>query len=210
MFKIVLKKLSRFLFLTSLVVFIYAKKSNAYYQAFYPARNDNSEIVLITGDSYAGYFAAYECLQDYGILIYADAGKSTKENFEMMKEAVNTFPDTVIISIGVNDHNQNVSPEEFKNRIEELVHISEIQNKRIILHTYMNYDLSCIGDPQKMYNVIEYDRALKDIAEKHKSTFYIDMSDYNNDAYLQSDRIHYNKTFYDALYSRVATALFLF
>ena len=185
----------------------------SYFLYYYPARNISTRTVLVTGDSYAGYFATYECLQDYNILIYADAGKTTRENYDMMKEAISSFPDTVIISIGVNDHSKHISPIEFKYRMEDLVSECKGLKKKVILHTYMNYDIEAysdaLGDTKEIFDIKEYDDALKDVAKKYSNAFYIDMSDYNDEKYLMGDRIHYNKLFYDELYNRISTALLI-
>lgn len=178
--------------------------------SYYPAKEDNGKVITITGDSYAGFFASYECFKEYGFLIYANAGKSTKENYEIMKTAINFFPDTIIISIGVNDHSKNVTLDDFKNGIEELVSISRLNRKKIILHTYMDYDDSIVEGVEHLFTTKDYDNILRDISKKNSNVFYVDMSDYNEEVYLQNDKIHYNKLFYDELYRRVSTALMLF
>ena len=179
---------------------------------FYPAKDINDDTIVVTGDSYAGYFATYECSKDYNILIFAEAGKSTKENYEIMKTAVGLYPKTIIISVGVNDHNKNESPSDFRNRIETLVKLCKLYDKKVILHTYMNYDTDAFKEKneEKEFDVSDYDNILKDIGTKNNNAFYIDMSDYNKKEYLQDDKIHYNKIFYDELYNRISTAMMLF
>lgn len=193
-----------------LVTILSVKPTYSFYLSFYPAGNDNGKVIMLTGDSYAGFFAGFECLRDYNFLIYADAGKSTKENFEMMRMAVNDYPNTVIISLGVNDHNKLEIPSDFGRRIEELILICKENHKKVILHTYMNYDTKEFDGSKNTYSVSDYDDELKRLGEKYNNTFYIDMSDYNNEIFLQEDRIHYNKVFYDELYNRISTALMLF
>lgn len=206
-------KVNIFIMSILLTVVLSIVPNYSYFLSYYPAKNISTRTVLVTGDSYAGYFATYECLQDYNILIYADAGKTTRENYDMMKEAINTFPDVVIISIGVNDHSKHISPLEFKYRMEDLVSECKGMNKKVILHTYMNYDTEAFsdafGDAKKVFEISEYDNALKDVAKKYSNAFYIDMSDYNDEKYLMIDRIHYNKVFYDELYNRISTALLI-
>ena len=179
---------------------------------FYPARDANDDTIVVTGDSYAGYFATYECSKDYNILIFAEAGKSTKENYDIMKAAVSLYPSTIIISVGVNDHNKNESPSDFKQRIETLVKLCKFYNKKVILHTYMNYDTEIYSDDsmEREFDVSDYDKILKDIGSNYNNAFYIDMSDYDKEEYLQEDKIHYNKMFYDELYNRITTAIMLF
>ena len=189
--------------------------SNAIGDSFfnlYPAKDINDDTIIVTGDSYAGYFATYECYKDYNILIYAEAGKSTKENYEIMKTAVGLYPKTIIISVGVNDHNKNEPPSDFRNRIENLVKLCRLYNKKVILHTYMNYETDAFKEEneEKQYDVSDYDNILKDVGAKNNNAFYIDMSDYNKKEYLQDDKIHYNKVFYDELYNRISTAMMLF
>jgi lysophospholipase L1-like esterase len=180
--------------------------------SYYPAKDANDETIIVTGDSYAGYFASYECNKDYNIIIYAEAGRSTKENYEMMLNAVDLYPKTVVISLGVNDHNKNESPSDFKTRIEEIVKICKRRNKRVVLHTYMDYGpvLEKEDKTESGFDVQEYDEILKDIGSRYNNVFYIDMSDYEKEQYLQADKIHYNTLFYDELYNRMTTAMMLF
>lgn len=210
MIKKIFIKVNSALFFILLFTFLFTKTNYSYFFSFYPAENAESKVIVITGDSYAGYFAGFECYKDYNFLIYADAGKSTKENFDMMKEAVNAYPDTVIISLGVNDHNKHEKPEDFSNRIEELILMCKENQKKVILHTYMIYDDDEFDGAKSIYTVVDYDNELKRLGKKYSNTFYIDMSDYNNEIFWQEDRIHYNKIFYDELYSRISTALMLF
>ncbi|MBR0038756.1 MAG: SGNH/GDSL hydrolase family protein [Lachnospiraceae bacterium] len=177
---------------------------------YYPSKDGSGETIMVTGDSYAGYYATYESGKDYNILIYAEAAKSTKENYDMMKLAIKAAPSTVIISIGVNDCNKHVTLEDFKNRMEELVSECKSMNKRVILHTYMDYDMDAFGDAKHVHMPSDYDDILKNVAKKYSNAFYIDMSDYNSKAFLQPDLIHYNSVFYDVLYDRISTALMLF
>lgn len=193
-----------------LTIILLTKPTYSFYLSFYPAGNDDGRVIMVTGDSYAGFFAGFECLRDYNFLIYADAGKSTKENFEMMKAAVNDYPDTVIISLGVNDHNKLETPEDFGKRIEELILICKEKHKRVILHTYMSYDDAEFSGSKNIYSVSDFDDELKRLGKKYNNTFYIDMSDYNSEVFWQEDKIHYNKLFYDELYNRITTALMLF
>lgn len=207
--KSIFKRISRFI-ISIIFISLITVPTYSYTLIFYPAKDPSNKTILVTGDSYAGYFAAYECLKNHNIIMYAEAGKSTRENYDMMKEAIEAFPDIVVISIGVNDHNKHVPPVEFKNGIEEIVSECKAKNKKVILHTYMNYDTNAFKDQKKFFEISDYDDALKEIAQKYSNAFYIDMSDYNEDKYLQKDRIHYDKAFYDELYNRMEIALLLF
>ena len=203
-------KINSIVLVLILTIILLTKPTYSFYLSFYPAGNDDGRVIMVTGDSYAGFFAGFECLRDYNFLIYADAGKSTKENFEMMKAAVNDYPDTVIISLGVNDHNKLETPEDFGKRIEELILICKEKYKRVILHTYMSYDDAEFSGSKNIYSVSDFDDELKRLGKKYNNTFYIDMSDYNSEVFWQEDKIHYNKLFYDELYNRITTALMLF
>lgn len=184
--------------------------SFGFFYFYYPSKDGSGETIMVTGDSYAGYFATYESGNDYNIIIFAEAAKSTKENYDMMKLAINSAPEIVVISIGVNDCNKHVTLEDFKNRMEELVSECKAMNKRVILHTYMDYDMNAFGDSKHVFLPSDYDNILKNVAKKYSNTFYVDMSDYNSNIFLQPDLIHYNKVFYDELYSRIRVALMLF
>ena len=63
--------------------------------------------------------------------------------------------------------------------------------------------------PEEMYKYKEsdYDKILRELGNKYMNAYYVDMSDYNNEKYLQDDHIHYNKVFYDELYNRMVAAL---
>ena len=184
--------------------------SFGFFYFYYPSKDGSGETIMVTGDSYAGYFATYESGKDYNIIIFAEAAKSTKENYEVMKTAIKAPPNIIIISIGVNDCNKHVTLEDFKNRMEELVSECKSMNKKVILHTYMDYDMDAFGDSKHVFVPSDYDNILKNVAQKYNNAFYIDMSDYNNKIFLQPDLIHYNKVFYDILYDRISTALMLF
>lgn len=184
--------------------------SFGFFYFYYPSKDGSGETIMVTGDSYAGYFATYESGNDYNIIIFAEAAKSTKENYDMMKLAINSAPEIVVISIGVNDCNKHVTLEDFKNRMEELVSECKAMNKRVILHTYMDYDMDAFGDSKHVFLPSDYDNILKNVAKKYSNAFYVDMSDYNSNIFLQPDLIHYNKVFYDELYSRIRVALMLF
>lgn len=206
-------KINIVIVLTSLLnVLVFSNAFGKPFFRYYPGKDVNDETIIVTGDSYAGYFASYECNKDYNIIIYAEAGRSTKENYEMMLNAVGLYPKTVVVSLGVNDHNKNEAPSDFKTRIEELVKLCKRHNKRVILHTYMDYGPAFAKKDKTVlsFEVQEYDEILKDIGSRYSNAFYIDMSDYEKEQYLQADKIHYNTLFYDELYNRITTAMMLF
>ena len=200
----------RVFFLMVIIIISMTIPTFGYFLMYYPSKDGTGDTILLTGDSYAGYFATFESSKDLNILIYAQAAQSTKENYAMMKEAIDTYPSIVVISVGVNDYNKHVSPVDFRNQMEELVSECRAKKKKVILHTFMNYDVDAFGDSRHVYEISDYDDALKKVAEKYENAFYIDMSDYNSSNYLLPDRIHYNKVFYDELYRRILTALLLF
>ena len=204
-----LKKITNIIIVIALVL-IMVMPSFGFFYFYYPSKDGNGDTIMVTGDSYAGFFASYESGKEHNIVIFAEAAKSTRENYEMMKTAIDAPPNIVIISIGVNDCNKHVGLEEFKNRMEELVSECKSKNKRVILHTYMDYNMDAFGDPKHVFMPSDYDNILKNVAQKYKNAFYIDMSDYNSNAFLQPDLIHYNRVFYDILYDRISTALMLF
>lgn len=177
-----------------------------YFKQYYENDEPNSETLTVIGDSYAGFFAGFESFRDYNIDIYARAGQSTEVNYLMMKDGFKADSNIYIISIGVNDHTNNIDLGEFRERIEALIKICAKNGKRVILHTYMNYVHEY---PEIMYKYKEadYDNILRELGNKYMNAYYVDMSDYNNEKYLQEDRIHYNKVFYDELYNRMVVAL---
>ena len=177
-----------------------------YFKRLYKTDKPNSDTITVIGDSYAGWFAGYESFKDYHIAIYANAGKSTEINFDMMEDGFKSPSDIYIISIGVNDHANNIDIDQFKFRIETLIKTCSKNGKRVLLHTYMNYQHEFPEDFYK-FNESDYDKALKDLASKYLNAYYVDMSDYNNEIYLQADKIHYNRVFYDELYVRICDAL---
>lgn len=205
----------------------------SYFQQNYIVANGKGDLTVI-GDSYAGYFATFEANKDYDVRVYAEAGRTTRFNYEMMKTAIALGSNDILISIGVNDCFAKEPIYAFKNRMEEFANIAELMNKKIYVHTYMNYvgaAETTIDESEKIDNAFsfenlakifgftteekvlvpnDYDKALKEVASKHTNVRYIDMSDYNSSVYLQPDLIHYNKTFYDALYDRISVAMILF
>lgn len=215
----------------------------SFFQQNYIVANGKGDLTVI-GDSYAGYFATYESNRDYNVSVFAEAGRTTRFNYEMMKAAIVLASNDILISIGVNDCFAKEPINAFKNRMEEFANIAKIMGKRIYVHTYMNYagvaettidesekeeqkfgldslakmfgftseeKVSPLKETQeKILTPGDYDKALKEVSAKYDSFKYIDMSDYNTSAYLQPDLIHYNKTFYDALYDRISVAMILF
>ena len=177
-----------------------------YFKNFYKTDKPNSDTITIIGDSYAGWFAGFESFKDYNIAIYANAGKSTEVNFEMMEDGFKSDSDVYVISIGVNDHANNVTITDFKNRIETLIKICSKNGKRVLLHTYMNYQHE-FPDILYLHTEQEYDQVLRDLGNQYLNAYYIDMRDFNNPIFLQDDKIHYNSVFYDALYTRMCEAL---
>lgn len=177
-----------------------------YFKQYYENDEPNSETLTVIGDSYAGYFAGYESYRDYNIDIYARAGQSTEVNYLMMQDGFKADSNIYVISIGVNDHTNNVNLDEFKERIETLIKKCAKNGKRVILHTYMNY-IHELPDNMYKYREFDYDMILRDLGNKYMNAYYVDMSDYNNEIFLQEDHIHYNKVFYDELYNRMVVAL---
>lgn len=177
-----------------------------YFKQYYENDEPNSETITVIGDSYAGYFAGYESYRDYNIEIYARAGQSTEVNYLMMQDGFKADSMVYVISIGVNDHTNNVELDEFRDRIESLIKVCAKNGKRVILHTYMNYIHEY---PEEMYKYKEsdYDKILRELGNKYINAYYVDMSDFNNEIFLQEDHIHYNKIFYDELYNRMCAAL---
>lgn len=177
-----------------------------YFKQYYENDEPNSETITVIGDSYAGYFAGYESYRDYNIEIYARAGQSTEVNYLMMQDGFKADSMVYVISIGVNDHTNNVDLDEFRDRIESLIKVCAKNGKRVILHTYMNYIHEY---PEEMYKYKEsdYDKILRELGNKYINAYYVDMSDFNNEIFLQEDHIHYNKIFYDELYNRMCAAL---
>lgn len=177
-----------------------------YFKQFYKTNKENSDTITVIGDSYAGWFAGFESFKDYNIAIYANAGKSTEVNFEMMEDGFKSDSEIYIISIGVNDHANNVEINDFKDRIETLIKTCSKNGKRVLLHTYMDY-IHEYPDIFYLHTEKDYDKVLRDLGDKYLNAYYVDMRDFNNPIFLQEDKIHYNNVFYDALYTRICDAL---
>ena len=190
----------------SVFFFFFSFAVITYFKQYYENDEPNSETITVIGDSYAGYFAGYESYRDYNIEIYARAGQSTEVNYLMMQDGFKADSMVYVISIGVNDHTNNVDLDEFRDRIESLIKVCAKNGKRVILHTYMNYIHEY---PEEMYKYKEsdYDKILRELGNKYINAYYVDMSDFNNEIFLQEDHIHYNKIFYDELYNRMCAAL---
>ena len=193
----------------------------------------DKDSMTVTGDSYAGYFAVFESNRDYNINLFAEAGKTTRDNQDMMVKAIFNGDEIILISIGVNDRFANESLDIFGLRMESMVILANMLNKKVFFHTYMDYGMKEVSDDifvasvsnntdlpfqysgmyldnqSKMNSCSDYDKILLDVANRYGNAFYIDMKDFNNMKYLQDDSIHYNKAFYDALYDRIIMSLFL-
>lgn len=160
--------------------------------------------IVVTGDSYAGYLMTFEDLRDYGMVGYAIAGKTLGANYYRMKEAMHQDLDIVVISVGVNDVINNTDPEEFAKLFHSLLLEGLRYGKTIITHTYLDfkYNSGNIYNISK-YKAFDYDVVIRKEIYGFDNVHYIDMRDYEKEEYLQDDKIHYNKAFYDILYDRM-------
>lgn len=157
------------------------------------------KMIAVTGDSYAGFLMTFEDLRDYGMVGYAIAGKTLAANYYRMKEAMHQDLDIVVISIGVNDVINNTEPEEFAKLYHSLLLEGLKYGKTIITHTYLDFKFNNIYK----YKAFDYDVVIKKEMYGFDNVYYIDMRDYEKEEYLQNDKIHYNKAFYDVLYDRM-------
>lgn len=199
------RKISAFLIALILSNVFVVNSVYCYVHFYYPPNNNKKTDIVVTGDSYAGYFAIFESKKDLGIYLFANPGRTTEQNFEMLKDAVNFDSKCIVLSIGVNDHARNISPVDFERRLNELVSNARVFNKKLILHTYMNYDYvsSELVYGKAYYKIDDYDKILQRVAIENNNVYYIDMHDMNYIYFMQSDRLHYDRIFYDTLYERV-------
>lgn len=164
------------------------------------------KLIAVTGDSYAGYLMTFEDLRDYGMVGYAIAGKSFAENYWRMREAMHQDLDIVVISVGVNDVMKGTEPEEFAKLYHSLLLEGAKYGKTIITHTYLDfkYNNNSVNNSNiYKYKAFDYDVAIRKEMYGFDNVHYIDMRDYEKEEYLQDDKIHYNKEFYDVLYDRM-------
>ena len=211
-FKVNVYKKKLFLIMIMLSIMFFGNAKFCYSFSYFPSSNLNNNDIIVTGDSYAGYFVLFEKQKDLGMYLCAYPGRTTEENFEIMNESFDFNAKFVLLSIGVNDHSQNISLEDFEKRINRLVSKGRALGKKIILHTYMNYDYSEYDRLFGKYshNIDDYDAILQKIANNNSHVVYIDMHDLNLKTYLQSDKLHYNKAFYDKFYERLIQFLTFF
>lgn len=173
--------------------------------SMFPARDGAGEVnITIAGDSYAGYFSQYEKGKDYNFLVFANAGFNTEHNYSIMMESIDAISTIIFIAVGVNDQRDNIPPSEFKHRMTMLALKAKEAGKIIFFHTYMIYDYSVYSMlAPRLYNIAEYDAALRSVANNYSNVYYVDMSEFNQRNFWQSDGLHYNKVFYDELYRRM-------
>lgn len=164
------------------------------------------KMIAVTGDSYAGYLMTFEDLRDYGMVGYAIAGKTFSENYYRMREAMHQDLDIVVISVGVNDVIKGTEPEDFAKLYRSLLLESVKYGKTIITHSYLDFkynDNSINTGNIYKYKPFDYDVVIRKEMYGFDNVHYIDMRDYEKEEYLQDDKIHYNKAFYDVLYDRM-------
>lgn len=159
--------------------------------------------IIVTGDSYGGFFINY--LKQYGYNIeknkYNRAQKSVIENEPIYRLAFITGFDNIVLSIGVNDYFNQTPSYAFANVIENLASLGKYYNKRLFLHSYLSIPYKV---ENAKYTCDDYDIALRQIAEKYDNVEYIDILYLsNNKEYLQDDLIHYNDKMYSILYKKI-------
>ena len=198
---------------TFVILIIYAKVSFGFYE-YYETNPNSSNSIAVTGDSYAGFLASFESYKNHNIYVYAVAGRPIKMNYDIMMTAIDSPSNYMVVSIGVNDYVAQTNIDEFKLLLDQFVVLCEERQKKVIFHTYMDFDKAMIEavmpEDYFVFKISDYDNSIKEVVNQHKNAYYINMSDYNDQVYLQEDRIHFNSIFYDELYDRISMRILLF
>lgn len=190
--------LKKYLICSFFIFYVLIIKNNIFaYNIF----NSNFPSLVVSGDSYAGYFNDYENNKDFVVKIFAAAGNTVKKNRNLMLEACRYQSNIILFSIGVNDHFQESMPYVFEGVLRDCISEAIKHNKIVFMHSYVEYPSSIALN--KKFSIKTYDNIIKRLANETENVYYIDMHDCQGIEYSISDNIHYGRMFYDILYSRM-------
>lgn len=162
---------------------------------------ENMRKIALVGDSYAGFFT-YSYPDSFDLYSFSASGIDKGNNKAILLDVANNSSyDYVIFATGVNDHFRQTSIETFESILDEFAKAITLNNKYLIIHTYMNYPAA--STVPGLITINDYDKVLRKIANKYFNVLYIDMNEYNNKKYCLDDQMHYNEKFYNSFYGKI-------
>lgn len=136
------------------------------------------------------------------------------DNIDFYRDALTANKPILFYSIGIDDYINQTDLLQFKQKNDELFYFANLNNKIIVLHSYIDYDTSNkrikkdYNDFKKRENKIEdYDYILKRLSKFYDNVIYIDMNDINNDIYIDDGEVYLNHSFYNVFLSRAIDKL---
>ena len=136
------------------------------------------------------------------------------ENINYYRDALTADKPILFYSIDIDDYINQTDLLQFKQKNDELFYFANLNNKIIVLHSYMDYDTSN-KRIKKNYNffekrenkIEEYDYILKRLSKFYDNVIYIDMNDINDDIYIDDGEVYLNNGFYNVFLSRAIDKL---
>lgn len=155
--------------------------------------------MAVTGDSYAGTFVRYESGKYYYMTEFAKDGQTVLQNEVLINQAVDALYKYVLLSIGVNDYEQQSDTFIFEDTLRKFLNHACLNHKIVFLHSYMNY-----GAANSLnVRINRYDNILRELSYEYPNTIYIDMKAYEILKYQMPDQRHYGQEFNDKLYQEI-------
>lgn len=161
------------------------------------------DMMTVTGDSYAGTFVRFENDKDLRLLELARSAKTIEQNGYLMSSAMMSNAKYVLISIGVNDFENQTNLESFEDTLRFYLNLACRTHKKVFLHTYMHFQ----SERKHNINISKYDDIIKKLSNEYPNTAYIDMHEYEVAEFQMPDLKHYDKAFYDILYDNILSLI---
>lgn len=160
----------------------------------------NPNQIAVVGDKSAELFYMFEKNKDYDIIEFS-SDLNLKESIQLVNDAMCSTAKYVLLSIGVNDYENQSDLFEFGECLRLIANKSCETHKTVFFHTYMDYRPVV----ELKNRIAYYDRVLREVASEYNNICYLDMHKYEDNTFLISDDKSYNSTFYDILYNVVNT-----
>ena len=156
----------------------------------------NENMIAVAGDSYAGTFVHFEKDKKYNLVEFAHDGYTISQNTRLINSAIDSEAKYILISTSVNDFEKQTKRETFEDKMREFLNHALLNHKIVFLHSYMYYGAAKTND----IKIREYDDIIRKLAEEYQNTIYIDMHEYEQEAYQMGDKRHYGQEFNDKMY----------
>ena len=165
------------------------------------ATTDKTKIA-VAGDTFAKSFVENE-KDKYTLLDFSNEGKKVEESAMSYIGSMNSDAKFVLISIGVEDHENKTEPIAFEKALRMYINLACLRHKAVLLHSYMHY----LGEvPYRKPRVDEFNAIIEKLAKEYPNTKYLDMKEYATPEY-QGFTKYFSKNFYDKLFEETSSCI---